>query len=599
MTRKPERRGHRSTSNRGFRKKAVWTLVIGAGLALIAAEVFFQRHPSTHKASTTGPLTYHGDVAPIIHAHCSSCHHPGQAAPFNLLSYEDVKKRTRDIRDVVERRIMPPWLPDPADGPFVGQRSLSAEQISVIQRWIEQGAPEGAMADAPAAPRWKDDWQLGIPDLVIKMAEPFALRADGPDLYRNFVIPIPTASRRFVKGIELQPGNPRIVHHAFMRIDATRESRRRDEQDPGLGFGGLHTPTTAQTPQGQFLSWQPGKLDTFSPRGLAWILETNCDLVLQMHLRPSGKPETIQPSVAFYFTDEAPTNAPFKIGLQTYAIDIPAGARDHQVRDSYTLAADVEVLSILPHAHFLGKELQAFATLPNGKQQSLLHIANWDFNWQGDYQFQKPIFLPRGTTISMVWHYDNSTNNARNPHHPPQRIRYGLQSSDEMAELWLQVLPIRANDVEALARYDQPRVFHGALDYNSYLLGLDPNNARAHNEIGKAQLFLGHYAEVQPSLHKAAALDPNFDEPHYFLGVFYRMQNKLADAATEFRAAVRINPNNAKAHGSLGIVLLGQGKLDDAELHLQTALRLNPQDTIARNTLEQIRAIRGGGSKKD
>ncbi|HWN93624.1 MAG TPA: tetratricopeptide repeat protein [Methylomirabilota bacterium] len=580
--------GTRRTSDASPSRKAVsWALVITAAVALVTAEVFFQRHPST-----TGPVTFHRDVAPIIHAHCSSCHHPGQAAPFDLLTYDDVKKRARNIREVVERRIMPPWLPDPADGPFVGHRSLSTEQISVIQRWAEQGAPEGSTADAPTVPRWNDNWQLGKPDLVIRMAEPFALAADGPDVYRNFVIPIPTAVRRFVKGLELQPGNPRIVHHAFMRIDATRESQRRDEQEPGPGFGGLHTPTTAQTPQGQFLSWQPGKLHTFAPRGLAWTLETNCDLVLQTHLRPSGKPESIQSSIGFYFTDEAPTNTPFKLGLQTYAIDIPAGAIDQTIRDTYTLAADVQVLSVLPHAHYLGKELEAFATLPDGKQQRLLHISNWDFNWQGDYQFQKPVFLPRGTTLSMVWRYDNSTNNARNPHHPPQRVRYGLQSSDEMAELWLQVLPIRANDLEALARYDQPRVFRAALDYNNYLLGLNPNNARAHNEIGKVQLFLGQYAEVEPSLRKAAALDPNFDEPHYFLGVFFRMQNRLPDAATEFRAAVQSNPNNAKAHGSLGIVLFGQGKLDDAEPHLRTALRLNPQDEIARETLEELAKTR-------
>jgi hypothetical protein len=596
-TASPRRRDARRTGPSG--KVLLWVVIAGP-LAILAGVLLSRNHRTTARtmALANQPLTFYHDVAPIIYNRCAPCHHPGQAAPFDLLSYADVQKHARQIRSVVEQRIMPPWLPDAADGPFLGQRSLSTEQIATIQHWVEQGEPEGSASDAPIAPKWVEGWQLGTPDLVIRMAEPYGLPADGPDVYRSFVIPIPNTSKRFVKGIELQPGNPRIVHHAFMRIDATDGSKRRDAQDPGPGFGGLHTPVSARTPEGQFLSWQPGKLHTFVPRGLAWILETNCDLVLQLHLRPSGKPEVIQSSVGFYFTDEAPTNTPFKIGLQTFAIDIPAGASAHPVRESYTLAADVEVLSVLPHAHYLGRDMQAIATLPDGKQQRLLHIANWDFNWQGEYLYEKPIFLPKGTTLSMVYLYDNSTNNARNPNQPPQRVRYGLQSTDEMAELWLQVLPRNAQDFVAMTRYDQPRVFRSAIAYNQFLLGLNPDDSRAHNEVGRAKLFLGQYGEAEASLRRAVALDPAFDEPHYFLGVLFRMHNRLADAATEFGAAVRNNPDNARAHGSLGIVLLGQGQNDEAESHLRTALRLDPQDEIAKETLEQIAASRREGSKK-
>jgi len=566
-----------------------------AGLAIGGGLVLVLRRDSPGKLATARAdqaVTFHHDVAPIIYHHCTPCHHPGQAAPFDLLTFADVQKRARHIRELVESRTMPPWLPDPTDGPFVGQRSLSAAQISIIQRWVEQGAVEGAASEAPAAPKWSDGWQLGTPDLIVRLAQPFKLSADGPDVYRNFVIPIPTTARRFVKGVELQPDNSRIVHHAFLRIDVTRESRRRDEQDAEPGFGGLHTPASAQTPPGQFLSWQPGKLHTFAPRGLAWTLETNSDLVLQMHLRPSGKPEVLQPSVAFYFTDEPPTNTPFKIGLRTFAIDVPAGANDHIVRESYQLSADVEVLSVLPHAHYLGKKLEAFATLPNGQPRPLLRIANWNFDWQGDYQFQQSVFLPKGTTLSMAWHYDNSTNNARNPHHPPRRVRYGLQSDDEMAELWLQVLPRRTNDLAALARYDQPRVFRDAIAYNQHLLRLNPSDSRAHNEIGRAQLFLGNLAEAEMVLRQATALDPAFDEPHYFLGLLFRMQNKLPEAVAEFSSATRLNPSNARAWGNLGLVLLAQGNLEQAESSLRAALQLNPQDQIAREALDEAVARR-------
>ena len=591
---RPAQRGRRS--RRILLAVAIAALVMGA----LATAPFLQRRAAGKFSSpAVRRPTFHRDVAPVIYAHCAPCHHPGQAAPFNLLSFADVKKRARQIRDLVEQRLMPPWLPDATDGPFVGQRSLSAEQIALIQRWVEQGAVEGDPSEEPAAPTWRDDWQLGTPDLIVQMTEPYTLGADGPDAYRNFVIPIPTTARRFVKGVELQPGNPRVVHHAFMRIDATRESRERDAEEPGPGFSGLHTPPTAQTPDGQFLSWQPGKRHLFVPRGLAWPLEPGSDLVLQMHLRPSGKREVIQSSVGFYFTDEAPTNTPFKIGFMNFAIDIPAGASNHVVRDSYTLAADVAVLSILPHAHYLGKELQAFAMLPDGTRRTLLHIAGWNFDWQGDYQFQNPVFLPKGATLSMVWHYDNSTNNARNPNNPPRRVRYGLQSSDEMAELWMQVLPLRTNDAAALARYNQPRLLQYGIDYNRYLLGLNANDPRAHSELGKAQLFLGQYAEAEPNLRRAADLEPTLDEPHYFLGLLYRMQNKLPDAASEFDTAARLNPRNAKAQGNLGLVLLAQGAFDAAETHLRTALKLNPQDQIARDALDELARTRSATPKKE
>jgi len=564
--------------------------LVGLAITLVAAiaVAFYLRSTRAGKSSVRlGPLTYHRDIAPIVLHHCAPCHRPGQAGPFHLLTCGDVQKRARQVREVVEQRLMPPWLPDPGDGPFVGQRALTADQVAVIRRWVEQGAPEGKPAEAPP-PQWSETWELGRPDLVVQMTEPFTLPAEGPDVYRNFIIPIPTTTRRYVKGLELQPGNARIVHHAFMRIDPTRESRKRDDAEPGPGFGGLHTPVTAQTPPGQFLSWQPGKRHTFTPPGLAWVLETNCDLILQVHLRPSGKPETLQSSIAFYFTSEAPTNTPFKVGLRDFAIDVPAGATNHTVEQTYSLAADVDVLSVLPHAHYLGRRFTALATLPDGRQQPLLRIANWDFNWQGEYLFQRPVFLPRGTTISMRWQYDNSTNNVRNPNTPPQRVRYGLQSSDEMAELWLQVLPRRPEDTAALARYDRPRAYREALAYNQYLLTLNANDARAHTEIGKARLFLGQHDDALASLRRAVELDPALDEPHYFAGLIFRLQERLPEAAAEFTAALRINPMHAKAHGNLGFILQAQGRAADAERHFREALRLNPQDELARQALEEI-----------
>ena len=586
---------HAGASRARWRRAIPW-LVAAALLALgvtLASNWFksswrarWRRAPASASASA---LTFSKDIAPIIFQRCATCHHPGESAPFSLLNYEDVRKLAPQIAEVTARRIMPPWLPEPGCGDFVGQRFLSEEQIRLIQEWVGQGAPAGDARDMPAPPQWRDGWQLGAPDLILQLPRPYALAAEGPDVYRNFVIPIPVSSRRLVKAVELLPGNARVLHHAFMLIDPTRDSRRRDELDPEPGFPGLHTPPSAQTPPGQFLSWQPGKQPTLDPDDLAWPLEKGSDLILQVHLRPSGKPEWIQPSVGLYFTTGSrPAKRPFKLGLWTHAIDIPAGAPRYIVRESYVLPVDVDVLKVLPHAHYLARRLEGMATLPDGTAKWLFRIPNWDFNWQGDYSYASPVFLPKGTTIAMQYTYDNSTNNARNPNQPPQPVRYGLNSTDEMAEMWLQLLPRNTNDLAILEKDYQPRVFQSAVSYNTYLLGLDPGNARAHTEIGRASLFLNRPAEALTHLQQALQLQPEDDDAHYYLGLLFRLQGRLVDAKAHFRNALRLNPTHFKAHGNLGLILLEEGNLDEAQLHFQNALQINPEDAIARESLEQI-----------
>jgi hypothetical protein len=489
---------------------------------------------------------------------------------------------------------MPPWLPEPGCGDFVGDRSLSAEQIALIQQWAEEGASEGLAADAPQPPTWKEGWELGQPDLVITLPQPYTLAADGKDVYRNFIIPIPVSSRQYVRAIELQPGNPKAVHHAFMFIDPTRESRRLDEKDPQPGFPGLHVPATAQAPGGHFLSWQPGKMHTTNSSAVAWTLEPVSDLVIQMHLRPSGKPEQIKPAVGLYFANQPASQRLVKFGLWSYDIDIPAGEKNYGLRDSYTLPADVDLLRILPHAHYLAREIEATALLPDGSKRCLLKIGHWNFDWQGDYTYKQPPFLPRGTVISMAFTYDNSADNARNPNQPPQRVQYGVQSNDEMGELWLQVLPRTAEGALALEKDMQPKIVKATLSYNRYVLGLDPNNAKAHNEMGKALLFQGGKTkEAVEFLRDRAALQTDYDEPHYYLGLLFRMQRQLTEAKREFETAVRLNPGNNKAHGNLGLVLIDLGDTDGAEKAFTAALRLNPDDEIARISLQEIREARG------
>ena len=568
-------------------------LPLGAAVLAVSGVMAWRKFrpsgpPAQLSARPQGPVTFTKHIAPIVFTHCAGCHRPGQSAPFALLTYADVQRRAKQIAEVTRRRIMPPWLPEAGYGEFVGERVLKAGEVELFQEWLAQGAAEGTASDLPPIPQWSEGWSLGEPDLVVQMPLAFTLPAEGKDIYRNFIAPIPVSGLRYVQAIEFHPGNAKVVHHAFFRFDQTSASRRLDDQDADPGFGGVHPPSSAQSPEGYFLGWQPGKVASKLAEGFAWRLEKNSDLVFQMHLQPSGKPELLQSSVGFYFTDKPPSNTPYKIRLTSFDIDIPAGAKEHVVKDRYVLPVDAEVIGILPHAHYLGKKLHGIATLPNGAKKWLLRIDRWNFDWQGDYRYAKPVFLPKGTALSMEFTYDNSAENARNPNQPPKRVQYGLQSSDEMAELWLQVL-VRSNaDREILSDDDQRKVTRETVTYNTFLLRSNPNDARALTELGKAMMFERRFDEALRYLRAAAQNAADSDEPHYFLGLLLRSQKKLAEAKAAFENAVRINPQNFKAHGNLGLIYLEQGSLNEAEPHFREALRINPDDVVARESLDEL-----------
>jgi tetratricopeptide (TPR) repeat protein len=262
------------------------------------------------------------------------------------------------------------------------------------------------------------------------------------------------------------------------------------------------------------------------------------------------------------------------------------------VRDAFTLPTDVDVLGLLPHAHFLATRVEARATRPDGTSTTLLRIPRWSFDWQGDYAFRTPVFLPRGTVVSMEVVYDNSEGNPRNPHVPPRRVRYGVESTDEMAELWLRVLPRTADGAAKIEEASVPRVLASGVAYNRYLLGRDPSNGRAHAELGKALVLAGRVEDAEPHLAEAVRLRPSDEEPVYFQGIARRMRGRPEEALERFRAAVRLNPAHARAHGNAGLVLLERGDLDGAAAAFEAALRLDPSDAIARRSLEDIAAAR-------
>ena len=571
-----------------FGQRSIWwciALSALAGIALIAAP------PGCNKGSNSwsNAVTYHQNIAPIIWQNCAVCHHPGESAPFALLTYDDVKKHATQIAKVTQSRYMPPWLPEHGIGEFADERRLSDEQIQLIGRWVKEGAAQGKPSNAPITRPWKEGWQLGQPDMIAQMPQPYTLPAEGKDIYRNFVVPLSLDSSRWVRAVELHAGNRQVVHHSFIMFDVSGSARRSDAQDAEVGYPGMDAGEDVGGPGGQFLSWQPGKQPSLGNEARSWRLPKGADMVLQMHMRPGGKPEQIQSTVGFYFTDKPPTQYPFVLVLRSTAIDIPAGEKNYIIESSYTLPVDVDLTGILPHAHYLGHELAGNATLPDGSQRPLILIKNWDFNWQGDYRYAKPVALPKGTKVAMRYSYDNSADNVRNPTHPPKQVRYGLQSTDEMGELWLQLVPRSQKEMMALAQdYIKTYGIPDSIARCQNLLKYSPNDSSLHTELSSALAKAGRPDEAQKETRRAIELDANNAKAHFNLANILAGQGKVADAVDEFQTVLRLDPDHYRAHNNLGMIYASQGKLDLAARHFYNAVRVNPNDLNANMNLARL-----------
>lgn len=421
---------------------------------LFQTRVAADAKPQSEGAPSGEKVTFSKHIAPIVFNRCVQCHRPGEAAPFPLLSYEDVKQRAGFIVEVTESGLMPPWKARKGYGEFANDRSLRDEEKALIKKWVDQGAVQGNPADMPPAPIFVSGWQLGQPDVIVKMAEPFAVPATGPDIYQNFVVPVEVPEGKFLKAIEFRPSARSVTHHSLFAIDSQGTAKRMDDAQPGPGFAGLGFLGGFQgiTSIG---GWAVGGLPYPYPEGIAIPLPTKFDLVLQSHFHPRGKAEEEQSVVGLYLTDTPPTRQLVRIQLPVFfgimkGIDIPAGEKEYTIRDTFTLPADVLATGISGHAHYICKEMKATATLPDGSEKPLIWIPEWDFAWQEEYRFKDEIPLPAGTTITITIRYDNSADNPRNPNSPPRRIRWGRESTDEMGSMTLMATPKNPQDKDAL-----------------------------------------------------------------------------------------------------------------------------------------------------
>jgi Flp pilus assembly protein TadD len=580
-------------------------------------------------AAQAEPITFYKHIAPIVYQSCAPCHRPGEPGPFPLLTYSDVRKRDRQIVSVIKRRYMPPWLPEAGHGDFREERRLTDEQIRTFEEWVREGAPAGSPADAPPLPSFVPGWQLGKPDLVIEAAVPYHLPADGPDQYWNFVLPLKVPGTRWVKAIEIRPGNLLAVHHANALIDVHINRSRTAAQagESPDGFAGMDLSIGSGTfdSDSHFLFWKPGGTPWVEPAGMAWRADPGTDLVLNVHMRTTGKPELVQPSVGLYFTSEPATKYPMLLPLEhDGALDIPPGDADFLVSDDFVTPMDMDVLAVYPHAHYLGHVLEGYATLPDGTRKWLVRIPDWDQSWQAVYRYTVPVFLPKGTVVSMRYHYDNSAANVRNPNQPPQRVRHGNQTTDEMAHLSLQVLPRGAQDrrtelqeaimLHRLEKYpgDFTAQFNlGALmlergrtaEAVRYLRGAvesRPDNPAALNTLGLALVSAGNVNDAAGFFERALRANPGDTHVRYNLANALVTQQRWEPAAAEFRKVLAENPDNSGARQRLGEVLriLGyqsaqKGSLEEAAAQWRESLQFRQNDAVLHSNLGAVLARLG------
>ena len=512
--------------------------------------------------------TWASHVAAIVYRSCTPCHRPGQPAPYSFQSYDEFFKKRSFVIEVMESGYMPPW--QPTHGDFVGDRSLSTVDIATIKDWVEAGAPRGDKDTEPKLPEFVNGWQLGQPDVIVRMPDVLVVPSTGADIVRNFVVPIDIERMRFVAAVEVRPGNA-AVHHAVLAVDRTRQSRDADGRDGQPGFPGM-TLGAAMPPDGHFMGWTPGKSVRRAEDGMAWRLYPGDDFVLQVHAVPVGKEERVQPEIGIWFTDK-PTRSVYELlMLFSEEIDIAAGVEDFVLRDHLVLPVPVTLHAVYPHAHYVCRRMRSIATLPDGSKRVLFAIDNWDFDWQDDYRYQNPVSLPKGTRIAIEYVYDNSEENQNNPVRPPKRVQFGQTSADEMGTCTFSVTlhnpPDRSKLMMATTDRDLEKL---------------PNAWNLLMRKSQLERERGNFIGAEKAIERACKISPGAAAVWFERGMLCEATHKLDSAAASYQQALSINANHAMAHMQLGTLFGRSGNDAMALKHFGAAVRVLPNSSRAHN----------------
>jgi hypothetical protein len=424
----------RDKNPRRHLQDALDAVLAGKPVALAETEVLGCLVERKLPAAKGEAVTYSGQVGALLHKNCAACHRQGQPAPFHLLTYDQARAHARNIKAVVTDRRMPPWKPA-NHGTFRDERWLTDGEIDLLSKWVDAGAPLGDPAKVPPPPAFADGWQLGTPDVVLQAPE-YEVDAEGSDEYRCFVLDPNQSEDRHVRAVEFKPGNGRVVHHVMTYVDTSGVAtfRQAVSRKPGYSTDGTGP---GIKPFGDLGGWGPGDQPFALPDGTARLLPAGSRIVMEVHYHKTGKPEKDRTTLALHFAKKPVTRTvQSKVVINTH-FNIPAGAERHEVRTGWMVPEDLHVLSVQPHMHLIGREMLLTATLPGGREKTLIHLKDWDFNWQLGYPFAEPVALPADTVVHLRAWFDNSEKNPANPNHPPKDVRFGLQTTDEMCVAYL------------------------------------------------------------------------------------------------------------------------------------------------------------------
>ena len=382
-------------------------------------------------------VTYTKDVAPIMMNRCVGCHRPGEAAPMAFTSYKETRPWAKAIKSAVVTRKMPVWLADPAHGEFRNDRRMSEREIATIASWVDAGAPEGDPKLLAKMPEFTDGWNIGKPDQVFDMGTDFSVPTEGTIPYKYFTIDPNFTEDKWVEAAEIRPSARPVVHHVIVFI-----------VEPAGASGGQR----GEAGGNMLTGFAPGEQALRLEPGTAKLIKAGSKLRFQVHYTTNGKEATDRTSVAMRFAKETPKLQAIVGSAINFSFKIPANSDNHEVKSTFTLKKDIDVVSWMPHMHVRGKSFEFTIVYPDGRSEVALNVPKYDFNWQLAYDLAKPVHLPAGTRIDCVAHFDNSTNNKYNPN-PNKDVTWGDQTWEEMMiGFFTYTVPNQPKPVEAASR---------------------------------------------------------------------------------------------------------------------------------------------------
>lgn len=392
--------------------------------------VFALGSVATFAASTDAAKpTFTKDVAPIMFNRCVECHRSGEVAPMSLTNYKEVRPWAKAIKERVVARAMPVWLADPHYGSFRNDRRMSQAEIDTIAKWVDTGAPEGNAKDMPALPKFETGWTYGKPDQVFDIGQDYEVPAEGVVAYKYFTVPTNFTEDKWVSVAEIHPGNRGAVHHIIVTV-----------VDPGK--------TTPRSGEGDALlvGYAPGEQPLKLEPGTAKLIKAGSSLRFQVHYTPNGTAYKDRSFVGLTFAKESIKFQAMTGNALTYNFKIPAGDPNYEVKSTWTAKKDIDLVGLMPHMHVRGKDFKYTITYPDGRQEVILDVPKYDFNWQLNYELTKYMSLPAGTRIDCVAHFDNSANNRYNPD-PTKDVKWGDQTWEEMMIGWFTYVVPAPNSV--------------------------------------------------------------------------------------------------------------------------------------------------------